>query len=709
VAKRKAAVDIRDVQVIKHDRTFLVTDEWGDLPEDNTAALGLYYRDTRYLSRFELTLDELRPLLLHSSPERNYNQIIELAFPITTVTPSGDEDKDNISISRNRVIADSLVEKIGIANYGRQARTLRVCVEFGADFLDLFEVRGWPRERRGQLQPAVVERSHVVLSYRGLDGEVRTTTIRFSPQPAELTEDRATFEVTLEPRERAEIDLEITPAEGSEERTRLPFREAKEMLEREYSSWRKKCTRFKTSQVQLSQYLDRSVLDLRMLQTNDDAGVPWIDAGVPWYSTLFGRDSLITAYEVLGVNTDLAWGTLRGLAALQGTKVDEWRDEEPGKILHEVRVGELAKAGEIPHTPYYGSIDSTPLWLAVLASAYFWTNDVDSVKELWPNALACLEWIDTYGDVDGDGYVEYARKSEKGLANQGWKDSHDAIVFPDRTLAEAPIALVEVQGYVYLAKIRMARLARDLGETALADKLDGEAKDLKERFNKDFWMDAEGYYALALDGKKRQVPVLASNAGHCLWSEIVDEDKAPRVARRLLGTGLSSGWGIRTLGMRQTPYDPIGYHTGTVWPHDNALIAHGLKRYGLDREAMQVIDQMSLAGVYFPLARYPELFCGFGADQVPVPVQYPVACSPQAWATGAPFLMLRSYGGITADAPKGVLNLIRPNLPKWLQSIDVIGMHVGDTRIDLSFTQADGVTATQVPRKDGELDVVIRH
>ncbi len=709
MAKRKAAVDIRDVQVIKHDRTFLVTDEWGDLPEDNTAALGLYYRDTRYLSRFELTLDELRPLLLHSSPERNYNQIIELAFPITTVSPDGDEDKDNISISRNRVIADSLVEKIGIANYGRQDRTLRVCVEFGADFLDLFEVRGWPRERRGQVQPTVVERSHVVLSYRGLDGVVRTTTIRFSPQPAELSEDRATFEVALEPRERAEIDLEITPAEGSEERTRLPFREAKEMLEREYSSWRKKCTRFKTSQVQLSQYLDRSVLDLRMLQTNDEDGVPWIDAGVPWYSTLFGRDSLITAYEVLGVNTELAWGTLRGLAALQGTKVDEWRDEEPGKILHEVRVGELAKAGEIPHTPYYGSIDSTPLWLAVLASAYFWTNDVDSVKELWPNALACLEWIDTYGDVDGDGYVEYVRKSEKGLANQGWKDSHDAIVFPDRTLAEAPIALVEVQGYVYLAKIRMARLARDLGETALADKLDGEAKDLKERFNKDFWMDKEGYFALALDGKKQQVPVLASNAGHCLWAEIVDEDKAPRVARRLLGTGLSSGWGIRTLGMRQTPYDPIGYHTGTVWPHDNALIAHGLKRYGLDREAMQVIDQMSLAGVYFPLARYPELFCGFGADQVPVPVQYPVACSPQAWATGAPFLMLRSYGGITADAPKGVLNLIRPNLPKWLQSIDVIGMHVGDTRIDLSFTQADGVTATQVPRKDGELDVVIRH
>jgi glycogen debranching enzyme len=709
VAKRKAAVDIRDAQVIKHDRAFFLSDAFGDVPEGNTAALGLYYRDTRYLSQLEFSMNDLRPLLLHSSPERNYSQIVELAYPIQTITPDGVEDKDNISLSRSRILHDSLLERIRVSNYGGVERTLVLSIEFGADFLDIFEVRGWPRDRRGQAQPSVVERSRVVLSYRGLDGLARSTTLRFSPAPKTLTEGRADFEVTLQPGEDTEIDVEITPAEGEEDRRRLPFREAREQLERDYSQWRKQCTRFRTSHQQLSSYLERSVLDLRMLQSADDDGVPWIDAGVPWYSTLFGRDSLITAYQVLGVNSELAWGTLRGLAALQGKEVDEWRDEEPGKILHEVRAGELARNGEIPHTPYYGSIDSTPLWLAVLASAYFWTNDVESVKALWPNALACLDWIDNYGDMDGDGYVEYARKSAKGLANQGWKDSHDAVVFPDGSLAEAPIALVEVQGYVYLAKIRMARLARDIGETALAEKLEGEAKDLKERFNKDFWMEKEGYFALALDGKKQQVPTITSNPGQCLWAEIVDQDKAPRVARKLLSSSLSSGWGIRTLGARQGPYDPIGYHTGSIWPHDNSLIAHGLKRYGLDREAMQVIDQLSAAGMFFQLSRYPELFCGFAADQVPVPVQYPVACSPQAWATGAVFLMLRSYGGITADAPNGVLNLIRPNLPGWLQSIEVLGMRVGDTRMDLSFTQTGGVTATQVPRKDGDLDVVIRH
>jgi glycogen debranching enzyme len=708
VTKPKAAVDIRDVQVIKHDRAFFIGDEFGDVPSDNTAALGLYYRDTRYLSQLEFTLNELRPLMLHSSTERNYSQIIELAYPIGTITPDGVEEKDNISLSRSRVLAGSLLERIRVSNYGRTPHDVRLCIDFGADFLDLFEVRGWARERRGQMQAPLVERSRVVLSYRGLDGVVRSTTLRFSPQPTELTGERATFELELAPGEAAEVGLEITPAEGDEDPQRTSFREAKEMLEHEYSQWRRRCTRFKSSHLQLSQYLDRAILDLRMLQSTDDDGDRFIDAGVPWYSTLFGRDSLITAYQVLGVNSELAWGTLRGLAELQGTEVDEWRDEEPGKILHEVRVGELAKCGEIPHTPYYGSIDSTPLWLAVLASAYFWTNDVESVKALWPNALACLEWIDRYGDIDGDGYVEYARKSAKGLANQGWKDSHDSVVFPDGAFAEAPIALVEVQGYVYLAKIRMARLARDLGDAKLADRLDAEAKDLKERFNKDFWMEKEGYFALALDGKKQQVPVISSNPGHCLWSEIVDEDKAPRVARKLLGRGLSSGWGIRTLSAREGPFDPIGYHTGTVWPHDNSLIAHGLKRYGLDREAMQVVDQLSAAGMFFPLSRYPELFCGFSSEDVPVPVQYPVACSPQAWASGAPFLMLRTYGGITADAPKGVLNLIRPRLPSWLQHIDLQGMRVGDTRIDLSFSQTEGITATQVPRKDGDLDVVIR-
>jgi len=473
MGKPPPATDIRDVQVIKHDRAFFMSDRFGDVPEENQAALGLYYRDTRFLSKLELTLGELRPILLHSSTERNYSQIVELAFP-----PSWPTLRDSIT--------------------GRTSRSPGT---------GCWRTRSWSRSRFG--------------------------------------------------------------------------------------------TSARSSNVQLSRFLDRAILDLRMLMSEDDSA-PYLDAGVPWFSGLFGRDSLLAAYECLGVNPELAWGVLRGLAARQGTEENEWRDEEPGKILHELRVGELAGAGDIPHTPYYGSIDSTPLWLVLLTYAYSWTSNLDAVQALWPNAVAALEWIDRYGDLDGDGYVEYRKRSVHGLDNQGWKDSWNAVVHPDGTLAQGPIALVEVQGYVYQAKYRMVRLARAVGQYELADQLEREAAKLRDRFNRDFWMEKEGYYALALDGLKQQVRTITSNPGHCLWSGIVDEDKAPRVVRRLLSPPLSSGWGVRTLGARQQPFDPLGYHTGTVWPHDNALIAHGMKLYGFDAEAMKVIDQLSMGGYSSP-------------------------------------------------------------------------------------------------------------
>jgi glycogen debranching enzyme len=345
----------------------------------------------------------------------------------------------------------------------------------------------------------------------------------------------------------------------------------------------------------------------------------------------------------------------------------------------------------------------------LLTYAYAWTADLDAVRELWPNAMAALEWIDRHGDLDGDGYVEYLKRSPKGLHNQGWKDSWNAVVHPDGTLAEGPIALVEVQGYVYAAKSRMARLARAVGDPALAERLEREAADLRERFNRDFWLEREGFYALALDGTKRPVSTITSNPGHCLWSRIVDEDRGPRVARKLLSPALASGWGVRTLAARQAPFDPLGYHRGTVWPHDNAIIAQGLKQYGFDAEAMRVIDQLSMAGSNFALARYPELFCGFSSEEVPVPVEYPVACRPQAWASGAPLLMLRAYAGITADAPNGRLFIVRPQLPSWLDRIEILGLRVGTARVDLTFSSREGATATQVPRKEGDLEVLIRH
>jgi glycogen debranching enzyme len=711
MAKPIPVTDIREVQVIKHGRAFFLSDRFGDVPEENQAALGFYFRDTRFLSRLELSVNDIRPLLLHSSTERNYWQVVELSYPTTIVDPLGFESLDNVSVSRSRLLAESLLEQIEVVNYGREPHSVRLKLEFDADFLDLFEVRGWVRKgiQPGQHQPPKVGHNQVEFGYLGADGVTRTTTIRFSPAPEELTATEATFGFTLAHNEAGDVAVEVTPAVGDAVPPRRAFREARDNLERQYAQWRKQCTRFRTSNVSLNSYMDRAILDLRMLLSEGPGEAQYIDAGVPWFAALFGRDALITAYECLGVNPELAWGVLRGLAALQGTKEDDWREEEPGKILHEVRVGELAGAGEIPHTPYYGSVDATPLWLVVLTYAYSWTGDLDAVRALWPNAMAALEWIDRYGDLDGDGYVEYQKRSPQGLDNQGWKDSWNAVVHPDGSRAEGPIALVEVQGYIYQAKARLVRLAKDLGHHDLATRLEREAAELKERFNRDFWMERDGYFALALDGAKKQVATITSNPGHCLWSGIVDEVKAARVARRLLGPGLSSGWGIRTLASKQQPYDPLGYHTGTVWPHDNALIAHGLRLSGFDADSLRLVDQLIQAGSYFSLGRFPELFCGFSRDDVPRPVEYPVACRPQAWSSGTPLLMLRSYTGMTADAPDGKLYIVRPHLPDWLERCEIIGLRVGEARVDLTFSTRDGVTATQVPRKEGDVEVMIRH
>ncbi|HZA60633.1 MAG TPA: amylo-alpha-1,6-glucosidase [Actinomycetota bacterium] len=702
------AVDIRDVQVIKDDRTFFLTDRLGDVPLGNQAALGLYHHDTRFLSRLELRLDAQPPVLLHSSTEQNYWQIVELAFPVPVMDPSGLERRENVSLHRSRVLSGSLFERIRVRNFGQQQRSVSFTIEFGADFLDLFEVRGLVRERRGQAQAPSVDRNSVVLRYLGLDGQLRSTTLRFSPAPEELTESRAAFKLELEPGQQLEIAVEIAPSIGDEPHDRRSMREAEDRLGREYTAWKKRATRFRTTNLQLSRFLDRAILDLRMLTATDDDGEAYIDAGVPWYSALFGRDSILTAYETLTANPQIAWGVIRGLAARQGREVDEWRDEEPGKILHELRVGELARTDEIPHTPYFGTVDATPLWLVLFSAAYRWTGDLDAVRELWPNVLAALRWIDEHGDADGDGYVEYRKRSPRGLDNQGWKDSADAIVHPDGSPAEGPIALVEVQGYVYQAKRRLVRVAEDLGEDDLARQLEKEAEELRTRFNRDFWMEKEGFYALALDGSKQPVRTITSNPGHCLWSQVVDPANAPKVVRRLLSPGLLSGWGIRTLARKQAAFDPIGYHTGSVWPHDNALIAHGLKRYGFDREAVSVLDQLASAGAYFPYARFPEVFCGFSSEEVPVPVQYPVACRPQAWSSAAPLLMVRSYGGLTADAPNKRLFIVRPQLPRWLEQVEILGMRVGQARVDLVFTSHRGVTAVQVPRKEGDVDVLIR-
>ena len=707
--KPESPRDIRDVQVIKHDRAFFVSDSLGEVPEDKQTALGLYFRDTRFLSRLELSVDDLPPILLHSSAERNYLQVAFLAFPLPTADPEAIAGEEYVGVSRRRVICGSLTEQIEVTNVGRAKRVVALTVDFDADFLDVLELRGWSRANTqpAQVLPPQASRNSVTLGSRGADGWVRTTTLRFSPAPETLTSTRAAFELTLEPGQASEITIEITPEVGSVRPTRLAYREAVLHLEQQYTQWRKRCTRFRTNNQQLARFLERATMDLRMLLSEAEHGESYIDAGLPWYGTLFGRDSILTAYECLGLNPDLSWTVLRTLAGLQGTGENAGEDEEPGKILHELRAGELAGAGEVPAASF-ASVDSTPLWLVLFTYAYAWTGDLAAVRSLWANALAALAWIDGYGDLDGDGYVEYQARGPGGVQNQGWKDSGGAIANPDGGEVHGPIALVEVQGYVYQAKSRMALLADELGALDLAERLRTDAALLKQRFNEDFWLEEEGTFALALDGDKRKVETVASNAGHTLWSGIADAEKAARVAKRMLSPRLSSGWGIRTLAAGQRPYDPLGYHTGSVWPHDNALIAHGLKRYGFDEDAGRAVEQLFAAGLYFPLGRFPELFCGFSREEAPVPVEHPLACRPQAWAVGAPLLMLRSFAGLTADAPNGALTLVRPELPVWLDRLEMIGMRVGQARVDLTLSNYDGVTAVQVARKEGDLDVVIR-
>ena len=447
--------------------------------------------------------------------------------------------------------------------------------------------------------------------------------------------------------------------------------------------------------------------DLRLLQSIDPMGEPFIAAGVPWFTTLFGRDSLITSLQCLPFLPRLALETLEILARRQATAEDPWRDAEPGKILHELRTGEMSRTGELPFSPYYGSVDATPLWLILLGETYDWTGDDGLIERYWPNALAALDWIDTWGDRDGDGFVEYERRAETGLRNQGWKDSTDAIRWLDGNLAETPIALAEVQGYVFDAKRRMARLARHRGESPLADRLEADALVLQGRFIERFRLP-DGSIAMALDRAKRPVDAVGSNAGHCLWTGIVSPEGAPAAAAALGTKAMDSGWGLRTYAADQPGYNPIGYHTGTVWPHDTAIAAAGLRRYGLDAAAGTLSGGLLSAAQHFPAFRLPELFCGFDRAATGAPIAYPVACSPQAWAAGASLMIIGTILGLQADAAAHRLTLDRPNLPSELTKVVVRGVRVGEATCDLLLHRWRGLTSAEVLRKDGPLEVVVR-
>jgi glycogen debranching enzyme len=696
-------------QVLKNDRTFAMFDRFGDVAALAPGQQGLYHDDTRFLSFQELTIAGARPLFLGAFVEEASSLLtIDLMNADVTVDGRLALPKGILHIFRAKLIRDGAChEHVRFSNHGEESARFRVEMAFEADFVDLFEIRGMQRQQHGERLPPQVTADRLVLPYRGLDGLRRRTCIRFDPPPAALDGGRAGFDLQLEPGAEAHLYLTVACETDDEPAPTLqPWVDAVHAnvaTRREQD--RGRC-RVESSNPLVNLWLERSVSDLDMLTTRLATG-PYPFAGVPWYATTFGRDGILTAMEYLWVDPELARGVLAFLAETQATESDPARDAEPGKILHEARASEMARTREIPFGRYYGTVDATPLFVVLAAAYWKRTGDEAFLRRIWPNVLAALRWIDQYGDLDGDGFVEYARKSRDGLTQQGWKDSQDSVFHADGRLAEAPIALCEVQGYVVHGKQAIAEVARALGEEALAHRLANEAQALKKKFQSDFWCDELGVYALALDGHKKPCRVLSSNVGHCLWSGIAAPDHAQRIVDGLMGAAFFSGWGVRTIAEGQPRYNPMSYHNGSIWPHDNALAAMGMARYGRTEEAMRLMGALFESSLHFDLHRLPELFCGFPRRGSGGPTLYPVACAPQAWAAAAPFALLQACLGLDVCSGSGEIRLRTPRLPAFIDWLRVEQLGAPGAGCALLLHRHEHSVGVQVLRKDPGVRVTV--
>ena len=669
---------------MKEDSLVLVSDDDGSLPLGTATALGLYYHDTQFLSGYSMRINGQAPALLSANTEQNYVGTFQLANRPATLEDGAQLSSQSLSVRRTRFLADGLRERVGILNCNPAKVRLRIELEFDASFQDLFAVRGY-RGLARTVEPAPLEviPGGIRFSRLGRDGVRRTTDITMRPAPDEIDGRTFILERELAPQEIVTFELAVLPREDGAGAAPAPrdFDEALDALNARYRKFLRSCADYTTSSESLDdQLILRSALDLRALIDDEDTGL-FVTAGIPWYAVPFGRDGIIAAYQTLAWNPDIAGGTLRLLAKYQGTKIDRFTEEEPGKIFHELRGGELARLGEVPHRPYYGTVDATPLFAMLFAETVKWTGDRTLWRELLPAAERAMAWCDTYGDADRDGYIEYGA-SPSDLRNHGWKDSVNSLCDPSGQPAVLPAALVEAQAYVYAAKRGLADLYALDGETERAATLRAEAAALAERFERDFWMENEGCYAQALDGNKKQVPAVTSNAGHALWCGIARPDRARRVVERLMAPDMFSGWGVRTLSTTYPTYNPMSYHNGSVWPHDNSLIAQGFARYGFRGEANAIIEALIEAGKRFPNARLPELFCGFQRDLrfSARPADYLVSCIPQAWSAGMVFLCLRSLLGLEPDLERRRL-VVDPALPVWLDKIEVRHLRAYDSSI----------------------------
>ncbi|HEU4923841.1 MAG TPA: amylo-alpha-1,6-glucosidase [Burkholderiales bacterium] len=704
-------------RTLKHGDSFAMFDEFGDVLEVQHSPQGVFHHDTRFLSRLHFMLEGRRPLMLSSTVQPdNVTLDVDLTNPDIFADGELRLAKDTFHVARAKFLWQAgCYELFIVTSYAEQPTRVRLALEFDADFADLFEIRGYQRGRRGAVRAEVRGPAEVRFVYDALDGIPRSTRICFSLQPARLSSESAEFVLDLGARTRTALGMTVLCEEGEAARRKhggsaqqevLPYFSALRRARRSAAAARAAVPSIETSNTVFSSVLSRSSADLAMLMSETPHG-PYPYAGVPWFSTAFGRDGLITALEMLWFDPAIARGVLRFLAAHQARAEDPAADMEPGKILHEVRECELARLGEVPFGRYYGSVDATPLFVALAGQYWQRTRDRATVEALWPAVRAALNWMARSGDRNHDGFLDYGRRSERGLRNQGWKDSEDAVFHADGRLAEGRIALCEVQGYAYLAYREAALLAFDLGEKDLSKDLETEAERLQKRFEAAFWCDDLGTYALALDGAGEPCQVRTSNAGQVLFSGIAKRERAARVVQDLFGADFFTGWGIRTLGAREKRFNPISYHNGSVWPHDNGLIALGLARYGHSAEARSLTAALFDAAAHMHLRRLPELFCGFERRRGKAPTLYPVACAPQAWAACAPFALLQACLGLEVDAASETVRLRQPRLPSSLESLVVRRLHVGESRLDLLLRRQESSVAVTLLSREGAAEVEV--
>jgi glycogen debranching enzyme len=699
-------------RVLKYGDTFVVLNRYGDIEPLGFGQFGLFHSETRHLSRMTMQLNQQTPMLL-SSTIRDDNAFLAVDMTnFDTSTSAGVKvenglPRETVHLFRSKFLDKAACyEQIRLINYGLVALQVSLSFQFEADFADIFEVRGTKRAKKGERLADSLDGDSAVLSYRGLDNISRKTRIAFTPKPRVLSTRLAKYEFTLEPKKEQSVFITVSCERESLAVDTASYQGAFDNLHQRYENERLHDCRISTSNKRVNAWLKRSEADLRMLTDGNPEGeYPY--AGVPWFATVFGRDGLITALECLWIAPHIARSVLQYLAEQQATEEIPEQDAEPGKILHEMRRGEMAVLKEVPFGRYYGSVDSTPLFIVLAAGHFLRTGDREFAARLWPNIQSALRWIDIYGDADRDGFVEYARRSNTGLVQQGWKDSNDSVFHANGILAEPPIALCEVQAYTYAAKRSAAMLASEFGENDYSLKLNLEADNLQRRFEEEFWCEEIGMYALALDGKKEQCKVRSSNAGQTLFCKIGTPEHSAKICTQLMTPQLFSGWGIRTIGSGELRYNPMSYHNGSIWPHDNALIGLGLSMYGFQDAVAAILNGLYEASLHVDLHRLPELFCGFHKrSDSGGPTLYPVACAPQAWAAGAPYLLLQASLGLSVKALERQVCFSNPTLPPNIEEVRIENLGVPGGECDVIVHRHTGGVDVDVLRKQGEIEVI---